>query len=233
MRLAAVFLLSAGVVLWASGARAAQLFPLPEGPGRDLVYGHCQTCHDLQSVVDSAGIPRRAWDGVLDDMRRFGLRITDAQRAAILDYLGSYLGPNPPPEVAATEGGPVDGAQVFDDTCIACHEADGKGKPGKFPPLAGNRDLFLAPDFPVLVALNGIRGPLDVDGQSFDNVMPPFDFLSDAEIAAVIKYVRSQWGNDTLAPAEAPDISAADVAVARRKSLTAQQVHEVRQSLLK
>jgi mono/diheme cytochrome c family protein len=233
LRLAAICLLSAGAALWTCGAGATERFPLPEGPGRDLVYGHCQTCHDLQSVVDSAGIRRGAWDAVLDNMRQFGLRISDAQRAAILDYLGSYLGPNPPPETAAPEGGPVDGAQVFGDTCIACHEADGKGKPGKFPPLAANPDLFLAPDFPVFVALNGIRGPIVVDGQSFDNVMPPFDFLSDDEIAAVITYVRTQWGNDKLAPAGATPVDANAVAVARKKSLTAQQVHELRQSLLK
>ena len=62
-------------------ASAAERFNLPEGPGRDLVYGHCQTCHDLQSVVDSAGIRRGAWNAVLDNMKGFGLRISADQRA--------------------------------------------------------------------------------------------------------------------------------------------------------
>jgi mono/diheme cytochrome c family protein len=223
-----------GAALWASAAPAAQRIKLPEGPGRDLIYGHCQTCHDLQSVADSAGIRRGAWDAVLDNMKGFGLRVSDDQRARILDYLATYLGPNPPPAetaVGTAEAGPVDGAQVFQDTCIACHEADGKGKPGEFPPLAGNRDLFLAPDFVANVALHGIKGPIEVDGQPFDNAMPSFDFLSDQEIASVVKYVRSTWGNESIRPADFSDPTPAEVAKLRAKPMTPADVHAYRQSL--
>jgi len=227
-----VLLYIVGATLWASAASAADRFNLPAAPGRELIYGHCQTCHDLQSVVDSTGIRSGAWDAVLDNMRGFGLRVSDEQRAKILDYLGTYLGPTPPPATMATaETGPVDGVRVFDDTCIACHEADGKGKPGKFPPLAGNRDLFLARDFPAIVALNGIEGAIEVDGQRFANVMPPFDFLSDEEIAAVVKYVRSNWGNDAIRPADFTDVTAAEVAALRAKPMTTDDVHAYRQSL--
>jgi mono/diheme cytochrome c family protein len=226
------------IALWSSVAatHAADRFNLPQGPGRDLVYGHCQTCHDLQSVVDSAGIRRGAWDAVLDNMNEFGLRISDDQRAKILDYLATYLGPNPPaPEAApaAARAGAADGTQVFADTCIACHEADGKGKPGEFPPLAGNRDLFLAPDFPAKVALFGLAGPIDVGGQAFDNEMPPFDFLSDAEIAAVVNYVRAQWGNNGLRPADFAELTAADIANLRKNPKTPAEVHAERQMSLK
>jgi mono/diheme cytochrome c family protein len=230
-----VISLLCGVALWASAAPAVERFNLPQGAGRDLIYGHCQTCHDLQSVVDSAGIRRGAWDAVLDNMYGFGLRVSDDQRAKILDYLGSYLGPNPPTEetaAAMADAGPADGLRVFDDTCIACHGADGQGKPEKFPPFAGNRDLFLSADFPAMVALNGIEGRIEVDGQSFDNVMPAFDFLSDEEIAAVVKYVRSAWNNDAIRPADFPEVTADDVATLRAKPMTAQEVHGVRQSLL-
>jgi mono/diheme cytochrome c family protein len=98
----------------ATAAHSADRFNLPQGPGRDLIDGHCQTCHDLQSVVDSAGIRRGAWDAVLANMDDFGLRISDDQRAQILDYLATYLGPNPPPLEAApapVDAGPVDGTQ--------------------------------------------------------------------------------------------------------------------------
>ncbi len=234
MRPALVLLVVAAAMLSAPAARSADRFNLPQGPGRDLIYGHCQTCHDLQSVADSAGIRRGAWDAVLDNMKGFGLRISDDQRAAILDYLGTYLGPNPPPEApaATAKGGPADGADVFQATCIACHQAEGEGKPGEFPPLAGNRDLFLAPDFPAVVAVNGIEGPIEVGGQKIDNAMPPFDFLSDEEIAAVVNYVRSKWGNDALAPADMPPLDAAAVAKVREKPMTAQEVHALRESLL-
>ena len=211
-------------------------FDLPAGPGRDLVYGHCQTCHDLQSVVDSAGIRKGAWDAVLDNMKGFGLRITEDQRARILDYLGSYMGPNPPPTDGSSEtvtAAEVSGKDVFNNTCIACHMEDGKGKPGEFPPLAGNTDLFLSPEFPALVVLNGIEGPLSVEGHDFNNVMPSFDFLSDSEIAAVLTYVRSNWGNDTLPGASTDQLTSDDIKAIRSKPMTATAVHEARAKLLK
>lgn len=238
MRSVFVTLLAGSGALWMSGAAvAADRFNLPEGPGRELVYGHCQTCHDLQSVVDSAGIRAGAWDAVLDNMRGFGLRISDHQRAKILGYLGTYLGPNPP--VAATATAPAaaapaaDGKQVYEDTCIACHQPGGVGKAGEFPPLAGNHDLFLAREFPALVVLNGLTGPIKVGNQSIDNQMPPFDFLSDAEIAAVIDYVRSNFGNDALAPSDMKPLTEADITALRAKPMASEEVHAYRQSVLK
>lgn len=232
MRRVILFLLFAGATV--SAAVAASRIELPEGPGRDLVYGQCQTCHDLQSIADSAGIGRGAWDAVLDNMRNFGLRIDADRRARILDYLATYLGPNPPPETdtAAKEAGAADGARIYDDVCSACHQPDGTGKDGEFPPLAGNPDLFLAPDFPVLVVLNGLRGPIETKGRSFDNVMPPLEVLSDQEIAAVVDFVRGHWGNGALAPADMPKVTPADVTEARRKAMTAEDVHALRKSLL-
>ena len=237
MRPATVLLLSVFVAaLASSAASAAERFNLPEGPGRELVYGHCQTCHDLQSVLDSAGIRRGAWDAVLDNMKGFGLRISADQRATILDYLGTYLGPKPPPAGGGGSGGEVaaaDGAKVYEDTCIACHQPDGKGKPGEFPPFAGNADLFLAPDFPAVVALNGLKGPVDVEGQHVDGEMPSFDFLSDDEIAAVVLYIRTSFGNDSARPAGFVDVTPADIAARRAKPMTPAEVHDYRASLKK
>jgi mono/diheme cytochrome c family protein len=233
LRSASASLLVLALALGSAPASAAERFDLPQGKGRDLVYGQCQTCHDLQSVLDSKGIRRGAWDAVLDNMKEFGLRISDAQRAAILDYLGTYLGPNPPPaasEAVATAG---DGAVVFENTCSACHQPDGKGSPGQFPPLAANPDVFLASDFPAAVALNGIEGPITVEGQSFDKVMPAFDFLSDAEIAAVVTYVRSNWGNGAARPSSLADLTPDDVATLRKKPMTPAEVHDYRASLKK
>ena len=235
VRSASVVLFVLTVAFCATSALAAERFNLPQGPGRELIYGHCQTCHDLQSVLDSAGIRRGAWNAVLDNMKGFGLRVSDDQRAKILDYLATYLGNTPPPTDSGGDAGATtaDGAKVFEDTCIACHQADGKGKPGEFPPLAGNRDLFLAPDFPAVVALNGMAGPIEVNGKPLDKEMPPFDFLSDDEIAAVVAYVRSMWGNDKLRPAGFVDVMPSDVAARRAKPLTPAEVHDYRASLTK
>ncbi len=235
MRPATVPLFVFVTALTCAAASAAERFNLPEGPGRELVYGHCQTCHDLQSVLDSAGIRRGAWDAVLDNMKGFGLRISDDQRAKILDYLGTYLGPKPPP-AGGGGGGAVaaaDGAKVYEDTCVACHQPDGKGKPGEFPPFAGNPDLFLAPDFPAVVALNGLEGPIDAEGEHIDGAMPSFDFLSDDEIAAVVAYVRANFGNDAVRPAGFADVTPAEVAARRAKPMTPAEVHDYRASLKK
>ena len=222
-------LLVAGTV--AAPARA-QTVTLPPGPDRDLVYGKCRTCHSLQYPKDSAGITRQQWEGVLDDMAKYGLDITDAERGRILHYLATYLGPNPPPASGPEEAAETapDGRQVFLEQCSACHQANGQGLPDQFPPLAGNRDLFRTRTFPVLALLNGMQGPIEVNGSRFDGQMPAFDFLGDEKIAAVIRYVRGAWGNGRHRPPAMTGISARDVSAARKNPLRPHEVHAYRQA---
>lgn len=234
----------AGTLLFAAfgacvalGTASAQHIELPAGPGRELVYGQCRTCHDLQYLEESAGIPRNAWSDLLDSMKQYGLRIPPDQRAKILDYLGTYLGPNPPkaPEktaaAAPAAAAKVDGAKVFSEQCSACHQPNGKGVPGEFPPLAGNKDLFLSREFPAMVALFGMAGKITAEGKSINSAMPPFAHLSDAEVAAVIGHVRDAWGNDKLRPAGLQPLDAAAVAAVRKKNLTSTRVHAERAKL--
>ena len=91
-----------GLLLLAGQPCIADNLELPPGPGRELVYGQCRTCHDLQYLIESAGVPRSTWSDLLDSMKQYGLRIPPDQRAKILDYLGTYLGPNPPKASAAS-----------------------------------------------------------------------------------------------------------------------------------
>jgi len=235
VRPASVLSFVSAMALMTAAASAAQQFDLPQGPGRELVYGNCQTCHDLQSVIDSSGIPRGAWNAVLDNMKGFGLRISADQRAKILDYLATYLGPKPPP--AASGGAQVvttaDGAKVYADTCAACHQPDGKGKKGEFPPFAGNPDLFLATDYPAVVALNGLEGKIEAEGQHINGSMPSFDFLTDDEIAAVVMYIRSHFGNAADRPAGFADVTPAEVAARRAKPMSPADVYAYRASLKK
>jgi mono/diheme cytochrome c family protein len=224
-----------GCGLLAAAAYAAGGPELPPGPNRALVYGQCRTCHDLQYLVESAGVPRDTWSDLLDSMKQYGLRIPPDQRARILDYLGTYLGPNPPPAGApaapAAKTAKVDGAAVFNEQCAACHQANGEGVAGQFPPLAHNRDIFLSADFPARVALFGLKGKISVNGHDFDAEMPPLDVLSDAEIAAAVTYVRESWGNASLRPKNMPAIDAAAVAALRAKKLTSEQVYAARRQL--
>jgi hypothetical protein len=67
---------------------------LPEGPNRALVASRCTECHDLQMVFDASGISREDWSGALEEMTSYGLKMTPDERAQILDYLATYLGPS-------------------------------------------------------------------------------------------------------------------------------------------
>jgi mono/diheme cytochrome c family protein len=234
MRGMSVIFAAAGAILAAGHAWAAGQIELPPGPNRQLVYGKCRTCHDLQYLKESAGITRNDWDDMLISMRQYGLRIPKEQRAKILDYLGTYLGPNPPPASAASapaETAAADGATVFQEQCSACHQPKGQGVAGQFPPLAGNRDLFLSETFPAMVVLFGLEGKISVDSKTYQAAMPPFGHLSDDEIAAVLRYIRGAWGNSKLRPDGFKDADPAAIAKIRSREMTVAEVHKSRQSL--
>ena len=124
-----------------------------------------------------------------------------------------------------------DGRDIFSQQCIACHQPNGKGVPGSFPPLVGNRDLFLARDFLPRVVLFGMSGKIEVLGQTIDGAMPPLgDLLKDDEIAAVVNYVRGAFGNEKLRPKDMAPLDAATVA-SLRKLKNADKTFEYRASL--
>jgi mono/diheme cytochrome c family protein len=112
----------------------------------------------------------------------------------------------PPPaqegqkEAAAPAAGGVDealmkkGEQVYQQNCAACHQANGQGLPGAFPPLAGNPNLQDVGHV-LSVIKNGLQGPITVNGQTYNGAMPGFPQLSDEEAKAVATYIRNSWGN--------------------------------------
>ena len=94
-----------------------------------------------------------------------------------------------------------DGGQLFTLYCSACHGADGKGATGgTFPPLAESPWLGGDPDRSVKIVLHGLHGPVDVLGKTYNLEMPPQGaVLPDDQIAAILTYVRSSWGNNASA----------------------------------
>lgn len=103
------------------------------------------------------------------------------------------------------EANPIDPVQeakrqgqlVFNTVCAACHQANGQGLAGQFPPLAGSEWVKTEGANRIIRAvLNGLQGPITVTGAAFNNSMPPWkDTLSDEQIANVLTFVRSEWGN--------------------------------------
>jgi mono/diheme cytochrome c family protein len=90
----------------------------------------------------------------------------------------------------------VDGAQVYASVCAACHQPNGQGVPGVFPPLEGSEWLLKDPETPIRIVLHGLHGAIEVKGMTYNNVMPEWGSkLSNEEIAAVLTYVRKSWGN--------------------------------------
>lgn len=205
---------------------------LPQGPGVDLVYARCRTCHDLQYLVDSAGLLPAQWVSVLQSMHDYGLKLSDAEQQEILGYLTKYLGPNPPPSTQTAKAGAdtataktarIDGHAVYERNCASCHGAEAQGDAQRVPPLAGNDDLQRDPLLPVLVVLNGLAGPIDVEGRHFDSSMPPFDHLSDAQIAAVVNYLRDADDVD-----DGHAVTPSTVALQRSRDLSPDEVRAYR-----
>ena len=101
---------------------------------------------------------------------------------------------------AAAAPAAVNGQVVFESRCAACHQANGQGLPGAFPPLAGSEYVLGEEERVVRIVLHGLQGAVTVKGQTFNGAMPAWaDVMSDAEIAAVLTYVRSSWGNSAEA----------------------------------
>ncbi|HVU24806.1 MAG TPA: copper-containing nitrite reductase [Opitutus sp.] len=87
------------------------------------------------------------------------------------------------------------GKKVFLSACFACHQPDGKGLPGIFPPLAGSDFLKADKQRAIHAITKGLSGPITVLGKPFNNIMPPQDF-SDQQLADALTYVMNSWGND-------------------------------------
>lgn len=121
-----------------------------------------------------------------------------------------------PPEVAPEPdlAAEVDGGAVYTTHCMACHQATGAGIPGAFPPVAGHvGDLFAAdPAYLVQLVIYGLQGEIVVQGTTYNGLMPALPQLSDAEVAALLNYTLTEWGDadelgDAFVPVEVDDVA--------------------------
>ena len=101
----------------------------------------------------------------------------------------------PPAPIDASAVASIDGGQIYQANCAACHQATGAGVPGVFPPLDGAE--WVVGDAGVLsqILLHGMSGPITVKGNTYNGMMPGFGQLSDAELAAVLTHIRGAWSN--------------------------------------
>jgi nitrite reductase (NO-forming) len=88
------------------------------------------------------------------------------------------------------------GKELYAGTCSTCHQADGKGVDGVFPPLAASDYVAkLSREQLAAIPLNGVTGALSVNGKEYNGMMPPLSHMSDDELAHILTYVLNSWGN--------------------------------------
>jgi mono/diheme cytochrome c family protein len=134
-------------------------------------------------------------------MRKTFLLITCA--AAFL-LTAAQVKPKPVPKKVMDNG-----KKVYDTYCLPCHQQDGSGVPNMTPTLIKTTWVTGDKTKLVQVILKGLKG-VEVDGETYENVMAPHDYLTDQEIADVTTYIRNSFGNKAsmLTPAEVKAIRA-------------------------
>jgi mono/diheme cytochrome c family protein len=95
--------------------------------------------------------------------------------------------------------GPFDeqrGKAVFEQNCALCHNSDGTGKPGQGPPFVGSEWVLGSANRMIRIPQSGLTGPIQVKGQEYNLSMAPMGAgLSDEDLANVLSYIRTSWGN--------------------------------------
>jgi glucose/arabinose dehydrogenase/mono/diheme cytochrome c family protein len=101
------------------------------------------------------------------------------------------------------------GKLLYLQHCVICHQSSGQGSPGTFPPLANSDYLTRNKEGAILALVQGLSGPVSVNGTNYDGVMPPV-LLDDTKVADVLTYVRNSFGNsaEPMSPDEVEKVRA-------------------------
>jgi mono/diheme cytochrome c family protein len=137
------------------------------------------------------------------------------------------------PQAAGGAGDAGAGGQAaYEANCASCHQVTGQGAPGAFPPLTGHVPALYNADRSYLInlLLYGLQGEIQVQGQPYNGQMPAWQQLSDDDIAGILNYVSTAWGNEGALQDFQP-YQADEVASTRDAALSADEVYALRQEL--
>jgi nitrite reductase (NO-forming) len=111
------------------------------------------------------------------------------------------------------------GEIVFNQTCFACHQANGQGLPGVFPPLAKSDYLMADARRAIGIVISGKQGEVEVNNVKYNQVMTPQN-LNDEQIANVLTFVMNSWGNehDPITPDVVAEVRAEKAAEAAKEA---------------
>ncbi len=94
------------------------------------------------------------------------------------------------------KGSTLEGSILYDISCATCHQRDGKGDNGRFPPLVGSDFVMGDKDQLIKIILHGLQGPIKVNGKTWDGIMPAHaEHLDDHAVASILTYIRKRFGN--------------------------------------
>jgi mono/diheme cytochrome c family protein len=179
--------------------------------------GSKREIEDIVEFLKTGVSPRRAAFGPMAEVVRHSLQhLTESDLKAMAVYLRSQPSEDDDRETGIRMTAPQkeqlmkQGARIYRDRCADCHQAKGEGVPRVYPPLAGNEAILMRnPVNAIRITLNG-GFPPSTHGNPRPYGMPPFaHVLSDADVAAVVTYIRGAWGNAAGA------VSSVEVASAR------------------
>ena len=180
--------------------------PLPKGYAP--AHGVVVPTHEAEALIAYlAALKQPPWSGGEAD----GEGAAMAGMASAASNTSSSAPVNSPQPAGGYD--PAKGANLYTANCSACHQASGAGLPGAFPPLKGNA-VVNDDDATehIHVVLHGLQGTA-IGGAAYGGVMPPFAAtLSDGDIAAILDYERTSWGN------HGKSVAAAQVAAERAKA---------------
>lgn len=123
----------------------------------------------------------------------------------------------------------ADGASLFSESCIACHQEGGVGTPGLAPPLVSDtlkKAGSVQHDYVALVIIHGLSGPIKVKGQLYVSAMPPRADLSDEDVASLANYVEQDLNG--LKADQYKPLAAGDVASLRKTTVDHQALRDMR-----
>jgi glucose/arabinose dehydrogenase len=89
----------------------------------------------------------------------------------------------------------ANGAQLYMQYCATCHQAQGGGVPGEFPPLINSKWATGDKGRLIRTVLHGVQGPIEIRGEQYDEVMPGHAFLEDEDVAALLTFIRNAFEN--------------------------------------
>jgi mono/diheme cytochrome c family protein len=166
----------------------------------------------IRQLLKTGASPRATVFGPMAEVVQQSLQhLSDADINAMAVYLKSLKGNGDKSDYEQDKSQDAQdfraaGARIYDKHCVECHGMQGNGLPPGYPPLAGNRALSTAEAVnPIRIVLNGGFAP-GTAGNPRPYGMPPFGHvLNDTEVAQVVTYLRSSWGNN------APPVNSNDV----------------------